>query len=113
VKFSGSQGRTRGGGIVLIVALLLVGVIACIALSIDLAYVRLARCELRNAADAAALASAGVLRDTDSVDQARSAAVQYAQYNRAAGSPVQLDSWSFPAISAVSWAALWISWPIS
>jgi Flp pilus assembly protein TadG len=82
----------RGGTIVLIVALLLVAVIAGIALSIDLAYVRLARSELRNAADSSALAAAGVLRDTHSVDQARSAAVQYALYNRAAGSPVQLDA---------------------
>jgi len=81
----------RRGVIVVIIAVFLVGVVACVALSVDLSYARLARSELRNAADSAALAASGVLRDTRSVDQARSAAVQYAQYNRAAGSPVQLD----------------------
>jgi Flp pilus assembly protein TadG len=82
----------RAGGILVIVSLLLVAIVAFGALAIDLGYTRLVRAELRNAADTAALAAAGTLRDTHNEAQARAAAVQYGAYNRAAGSPVQIDS---------------------
>jgi hypothetical protein len=85
------RARQRTGGIILLVALLLVGIVAFGALSIDLAYTRLVRAELRNAADTAALAAAGTLRDTHSVSEARSAAVLYGSLNNAASAPVQID----------------------
>jgi Flp pilus assembly protein TadG len=83
--------QRRRGILVVIAALVIVLLISGAALAIDLAYVRLARAELRNAADSAALAAAGTLRDTHSLTQARSTAVQYGQFNRAAGMPVQID----------------------
>jgi hypothetical protein len=81
----------RAGGIVLLVAILLVGIVACGALAIDLAYTRLVRAELRNVADTAALAAAGTLRDTQDLSQARAAAVLYGSLNKAASAPVQID----------------------
>jgi Flp pilus assembly protein TadG len=81
----------RAGGIILIVALLLVAIVGIGALAIDLGYTRLVRAELRNAADTAALAAAGTLRDTHNEGQARTSAVLYGSYNRAAGAPVQID----------------------
>ena len=81
----------RRGALLVLVAILLVVMVAFAAFVIDLGFLRLARAELRNAADAASLAAGGVLRDTGSEKLAREAAVEYGQRNRAAGKPVEID----------------------
>lgn len=81
----------RAGASIVLIVLVLVAFMVCAAFAVDLAYARLARAELRNAADAAALAAGGVLRDTSDVTSARATAVQFAGLNKAAGSPVVLD----------------------
>jgi Flp pilus assembly protein TadG len=59
------------------------------SLGVDLGRVQLVKTELRRAADAAARAGASGLPD---VTQATSLATQYAQLNKADGSPVALDA---------------------
>jgi hypothetical protein len=81
----------RRGAVIVLAAFLLILVFACAAIAVDLAYLRVTRAELRNAADAAALAAGGVLRDTGSEAEARAAAVAYAAMNTAGGQPVVLD----------------------
>jgi Flp pilus assembly protein TadG len=89
---SRSKYDRRAGGIVLLLALLMMAILAYAAISIDLAYTRLVRAELRNAADTSALAAAGTLRDTNDPAAARAAAVLYGSLNKAASSSVQIDA---------------------
>lgn len=75
---------------VLVAALLVVFTIFA-AMTIDRAYMGLARTELRVGADAAAKAGAEALARTDSADDARSAAIDVAAQNRLAGKPLRLS----------------------
>lgn len=72
-------------------AILIVVMVVLAAFAIDLGHLRLSRAQLRNAADAAALAAAGTLRDTGSVSLARAEAVRFARLNVADGKPIELD----------------------
>ncbi len=87
----GRRGPNRRGVLLVLVALCLALMLAFAAIVIDLGFLRLARAELRNASDSAALAAGGVLRDTGSATLARAAAVDFARRNNAAGKPVELD----------------------
>jgi Flp pilus assembly protein TadG len=88
------RGRERSserGAIAVLAAILLTLVMGFAALGFDLSYVRLARFEMKNAADAAAHAAMMVLRETKDQTQAKNAAISLASKNTVLGSPVILD----------------------
>jgi hypothetical protein len=61
-------------------------------LSVDVATMQLARTELGAASDAAAKAGAEALLRTQSVNQAKSAAIEMGRLNRISGNPLQLET---------------------
>ena len=77
--------KRRTGAILMLVAVCLPAVLVMIAMAIDVAWMQLARTELRTATDAASRAGAKVLGMTQDVDQARAAAVDAASRNVVAG----------------------------
>ena len=86
---SGQPSERRRGAILLLSAFCLVAMFAFLAFTVDVGYITLAKCELQNAADAAALAAAMELKanlDPDIViTEAQNAAVAVAAANRGAG----------------------------
>jgi uncharacterized membrane protein len=86
------RSRKRQGSILVLAALLLVAMAAMIAFAIDVGYLQVARTELQQSADAAALAAAAELIDdealggaadlTEETALARSKAAEYAAYNK-------------------------------
>lgn len=89
----GKLKNERGAALVFI-AVGLVVLLALAGLAIDLGYMYVAKGQLQNAADSAALAGAGRLDGTNSFAQysARNAAVSFAQKNTAAGESVAISS---------------------
>jgi Mg-chelatase subunit ChlD len=76
----------------ILIAVLLVLFLACVAFSVDVAYMNLVHAELRTATDAAAKAAVTTLNLTnDDIDSARQAAKDVAQANVVAGRPLVLD----------------------
>ena len=99
--------RHRRGSYAIIVALLLIVLLGFAALAIDLSYLRLARLQAQNAADAGAHAALTELRITRSEDSARARAAQIVNLNYIAGDLAVLDpatdvvfgGWDFPSHS--------------
>jgi len=97
--------RHRRGSYAIIVALLLIVLLGFAALAIDLSYLRLARMQAQNAADAGAHAALTELRMTRSEDAARARAAQIVNLNSIAGdlavlepeSDVVFGGWDFPS----------------
>ncbi len=93
--------RCRRGVIVPLTALMMVFMLILVALAIDTGYMLVARTELQESADAAALAAAVELVDnealvgkpdlTDEIGLARSLAVQYAALNKVRNAPPVVD----------------------
>ncbi len=82
--------KSRAGAIIPLVAVLLPVTIFLIAMIINVAYIELARTELRIATDAAARAGGRELSLTGDIDQAKAAARDAAGRNLVAGSPLLL-----------------------
>jgi Flp pilus assembly protein TadG len=78
----------RRGVILVMAAVLMVVLIACLAVSIDIGYIVVANAELQNAADAAAMAGARAFPDGPA--QVRTRATALAAANSAAGEAVSL-----------------------
>lgn len=81
----------RRGAILILVAFLLPIFVIISAFAINVAWMQLARTELRTATDAAARAGAKVLSLEQNVDDARVAAIDAAARNNVVGQPLQLD----------------------
>ncbi|MFQ5733758.1 MAG: VWA domain-containing protein [Planctomycetaceae bacterium] len=73
------------------IAVLLVVFVGVIAFSVDVAYMHLARTELRTASDAAARGAGEALSRTQNLDIARQAAKDVAALNTVDGKPLTLD----------------------
>jgi Flp pilus assembly protein TadG len=86
-----SKRRDRRGVLLLMTALLLVAMVGLLAFAIDIGYLQVARTQLQQSADAAALAATSELMDNDALSgarnlsaettRARTMAVQYAAAN--------------------------------
>lgn len=84
--------RSRQGAIVVLTAFLLLFLVIMVAFAIDIGYIQVAKVQLQQAADAAALAATAELIDdealtgtpglTDEIASARTLAVQYAAANK-------------------------------
>ncbi len=93
--------RRRRGNVLVLTAFLMVTMIAFVAMGVDLGYIQNARVELQKSADAAAMAAAWELVDsdllngaanmTDDISEARSRAIEYAGYNKVCQSAPVLD----------------------
>lgn len=81
--------RNRKGITLVYIALIMVALCAITGLAVDIGYMYVAKGQLQNAADAAALAGASRLPDTS---DARNEAVAFAAKNLAAGNAVTLSS---------------------
>lgn len=82
--------RHRRGAMVVLVAVVLIIMFIGAALAIDVAYMHLARAELRTATDAAARAGAEALGRLQDRDAATQAAIRVAAANEVAGQPLIL-----------------------
>jgi hypothetical protein len=99
--------QSRRGSYAIMVALLLIVMLGFAALAIDLSYLRLARLQAQNAADAGAHAALTELRMSRDQDAARSRAAQIVNLNHIAGDLAVLDpgtdvvfgGWDFPSHS--------------
>jgi len=95
------KAQRRRGAVLVFTAALLIVLLGITALAIDYGYILVIRAELQAAADAAALAGAGSLRDdalltdagsmSDTIYQARSQAVYFTQLNTAPRGTVLID----------------------
>ena len=83
--------HSRRGSYAILVALLLVVLLGFAALAIDMSYIRLARLQAQNAADAGAHAALTELRLTRDQDAARSRAEQIVNLNAIAGDAAVID----------------------
>lgn len=72
----------RSGGVMVLTAVMIFGILACSALVIDLGYAYVTQTQLQNTADSAALAAARELPNQSAVE---TAAIQYANKNMATG----------------------------
>lgn len=86
----------RQGAMMIFILLLLIIVLAMVVYSVDVAFMQLARSELRAAVDSAAKAAAGELSlSNGDRDKAIAKGVLAASYNDVAGSPLLLDESNF------------------
>ncbi len=95
------QPRTRRGVILPLSAFLLVIMVGLVALAVDVGYLQVARTQLQQSADAAALAAASELVDnesfgavadlTDEISSARALAAQYAGANKICSDAPSID----------------------
>ena len=92
----------RQGSMLVFVLMLLVVILAMVVYSVDIAFMQLARTELRGAVDAAAKAAAGELALTDgNKEKAVAAGILAASRNKVAGAPLLLESGDFEFGQAV------------
>ena len=86
---------------IIYLAITMVVLVAFVGLAVDVGYMYVAKGQLQNAADAAALAAAAKLQDPNSFTQtaARDEAVAFAQKNTAAGDPVNVATDGSNALS--------------
>ncbi len=85
------QKESQQGTVVVIVVLALMGLLGIAALTIDVGRLVLAKQELQDVADAAALAGCARLRQGFDMDQAQQAVVEIANANTVLGRPLVLD----------------------
>jgi len=83
--------KTRRGAIVVLAAFMMIVFLASVAFSVDVAYMQLAKAQLRVATDAAARAAGEGLSREQDIDYAREAAKEIARANIVAGKPLLLD----------------------
>ncbi len=81
----------RRGNFAIIVALVFTVLLTFAALAIDVSYIRMARLQAQNAADAGAHAGMVALRDSGDEDEARDIATAVAAQNLVAGKSVTLE----------------------
>lgn len=94
LKLTNRSKKINNRGIAIIyIALLLVALIAFVGLAIDISYMYVAKTQLQNAADAAALAGASLLDGSTSTLQnaARLEAKKFAALNKSAGQNVDIN----------------------
>ena len=87
--------RNRRGTVTILVAALMIGFVAMVAISIDMAYLHMSRTELRAATDAAAKAASVTLSETQDINAARSSGIQVAGLNTIGGKPLVLNNSNF------------------
>jgi Mg-chelatase subunit ChlD len=80
----------RKGAIIYLVAFLILALMACVAFSIDVAYMQLTRTQLRVSTDLATRAAAEALERTNDLPTARAAAKSIALSNKVAGAGLVL-----------------------
>lgn len=85
----------RRGTVTVLVAALMIGFVAMVAISIDMAYLHMARTELRAATDAAAKAASVTLSQTQDITAARNSGIQVASQNSIGGKPLVLSNSNF------------------
>ncbi len=85
----------RSGAMLVLVAIMMVGFMMTIALSVDIAQMHLTKTELRTATDAASKAAATTLADTMSYDQAIKRGQEIAAANSVNNEPLQLSTSDF------------------
>lgn len=85
------QVRNRHGGMMVFIVFCMIILFVAAAMSIDVAYMHLTRAELRTATDASARAAVEALGRTQSVAQAREAALAFAARNEVGGEPLVLS----------------------
>jgi Ca-activated chloride channel homolog len=87
--------RNRRGTVTILVAALMIGFVAMVAISIDMAYLHMSRTELRAATDAAAKAASVTLSQTQDINAARNSGIQVAGLNTIGGKPLVLNNNNF------------------
>src|SRR5690554_2963876 len=88
--FAHAAGRRRRGAMIVFIAMLLTVFFVMVAMSVDIAYMQLARTELRTATDAAARAAVESLTRTAKISDARKAAKNVAKQNTVGGQKFKL-----------------------
>ena len=86
----GRSRRSRRGATLVLILALLVAIIIAAAFSIEVAYMQLVQTQLRAATDAAARAGGETLSREQDLEQARATAIEVAQRNSVAGSPLRV-----------------------
>ncbi len=86
------RSQQRRGAIAMLMAVFLPVLLVIIAMAVNIAYMHLARAELRIATDSAARAAGRTLSLTQSTAKARAAAIAAAAKNSVAGQPLRLTS---------------------
>ncbi|MDA0660553.1 MAG: VWA domain-containing protein [Planctomycetota bacterium] len=84
--------QSRRGAVLLLVAISLPVLLLMVAFAVDVAWMQLARTELRTATDAASRAGSRVLGLTQDADQARAAAIDAASRNTVAGEAMIVEA---------------------
>ncbi len=84
-------GGDRRGAMIILIAIMLSVFVVMAAITVDYSYFQLVRTELRSTTDAAARAGAEALSRTESVAEARAAAIHYAESNTVGGQPLLLS----------------------
>ena len=105
--------KSQQGTVVVMVVVALMALLGMAALSIDVGRLALAKQELQDVADAAALAGCARLRQGFDIDQAQQAAVEIANANTVLGRPLVLDpavdvqvgGWDPQSQQIVPWSA--------
>ena len=87
--------RKRRGAMLILILVMLVGFMATVAFSIDIAHMHLSRTELRSATDAASRAASQELARSSDKHMAIQAGQRIALLNRVDGEPLQLDAGDF------------------
>jgi Ca-activated chloride channel homolog len=90
-SYGSRQSSQRRGVVVVLVCFLAIALLACVIFSVDVAYMQLCRTRLRAATDAAARAAGEALSREQDLDASRQAALDIAQMNLVAGTPLLLD----------------------
>lgn len=85
----------RRGAMMVVIAVLMIGFMAAVAFSVDIAHMHLVRTQLRSATDAAAKAASENLSRNLDVNQAIARGQQIARENTVAGEPLLLDAGDF------------------
>ena len=80
-NYTHDRGYHRHGSMAILVLIALSGLLGMTAFAVDSGFLTLSKTTLRAAADAAALAAAGTMTQTDDLDLARNTALEYAHDN--------------------------------
>jgi hypothetical protein len=98
----------RRGAVLILTVLLLIALFGMVAFSVDVAYMHLTRAKLRTATDAAARAAGEALSRTQSITEAREAAMEIAEANLVAGEPLVLaDEDVVPGVVTLNTSGSW------
>ncbi len=95
VKHRSMRRRQRRGAMLILILVMLVGFLATVAFSVDIAHMHLSRTELRSATDAASQAASQELSKTFDTSLAIRKGQEIALLNRVNGQPLQLENGDF------------------